>query len=143
MPKRDPNYEFVLRANPHSWWLCATNLHNQAAQLQKQTGRSLLTQTDGEGRVRMSRDGNNKSVFLLGGFAMENAIKAFLVFGNRCWISNGAIASKLQSHSLISTLFPQHQSWSSALARSPGHLRSRIVAAASARPPRQQVLCSG
>ena len=42
----------------------------------------------------------NKSVFLLGGFALESTIKAFLVYENPNWISNGRLSRKLRSHSL-------------------------------------------
>jgi len=42
----------------------------------------------------------DKSVFLLGGFALENAIKAFLVYENPHWVSGGRLSKKLQSHVL-------------------------------------------
>ena len=38
---------------------------------------------------------------MLGGFALENALKAFLVSENPEWISNGRLSRKLRSHSLI------------------------------------------
>lgn len=44
----------------------------------------------------------DKSVFLLSGFALENAIKSFLVYENPQWISNGRLARQLRSHSLTS-----------------------------------------
>jgi hypothetical protein len=100
MSLSDPNYEFVLSANPHAWLICASNLHDQAVQLRNRAGRSTLSLIDREDRIVLSRDGTNKSVFLLAGFAMENAIKSFLVFENPSWISNGAISSRLRSHSL-------------------------------------------
>jgi hypothetical protein len=37
---------------------------------------------------------------LLGGFALENAIKAFLVYEYPEWISNGKLSKCLRSHSL-------------------------------------------
>jgi len=42
----------------------------------------------------------DKSVFMLGGFALENALKAFLVYENPTWISNGRLAKNLKTHSL-------------------------------------------
>jgi hypothetical protein len=44
--------------------------------------------------------GYDQSVFLLGGFALENLIKALLVYENPHWISNGRLSGKLKSHSL-------------------------------------------
>jgi hypothetical protein len=62
---------------------------------------------DGSGRVLMWDD-TNRSVYLLGGFALENAIKAFLVFENPSWISNGKLASSLRSHSLTGLQVKSH-----------------------------------
>src|SRR5262249_19170911 len=42
----------------------------------------------------------DKSIYLLGGFALENAIKAFLVYENPAWVSNGRLSRSLRSHSL-------------------------------------------
>jgi hypothetical protein len=44
--------------------------------------------------------GVDKSVFLLGGFALENAIKAFLVYENPNWIAGGRLYKSLKSHKL-------------------------------------------
>lgn len=44
----------------------------------------------------------HKSIFLLAGFALENAIKAFLVYENPQWISNGRLCKNLKSHKLVS-----------------------------------------
>jgi hypothetical protein len=88
-------------ANPHSWLLTADNLHAQALFLNHSIGRTTSTRIDREG-VRTGWDGVNKSVFLLGGFALENAIKAFLVYENPQWISQGRLSSRLRSHSLVS-----------------------------------------
>jgi hypothetical protein len=100
----DPNLKFVqVMANPHSWLLTADNLHEQALALYERRGRSSLTSIDGGGNGdRKTWDGVTKSVFLLGGFALENAIKAFLVYENPEWISNGRLSRKLCSHRLTS-----------------------------------------
>ena len=97
---QDAGLKFVDFANPHSWLLTAVNLHDQALFLNCSIGRSMLTRTDQEGDST-TWDGVNKSVFLLGGFALENAIKAFLVYENPQWISNGKLSSQLRSHSLV------------------------------------------
>lgn len=94
------NLDFVAAANPHSWLLCASNLNDQAVFLQRNSGRAIMTQTDGEKRVIGSWDMTNKTVFLLGGLALENMIKAFLVFENPAWISNGRLAGDLRTHDL-------------------------------------------
>ena len=77
MNDTDTNLAFVLEwANPHSWLLTADNLHEQALAQRQRRGRSILTlHKQGEAK---SWDLVDKSIFLLGGFALENAIKAFL-----------------------------------------------------------------
>jgi hypothetical protein len=96
----EPNLRFVeVMANPHSWLLTADNLHGQALALYAQRGRSALTLVD-RTEAPQTWDGVNRSVFLLGGFAIENAIKAFLVYENPHWISNGHLSRELRSHRL-------------------------------------------
>lgn len=60
-----------------------------------------MTKVDKDNRVLRQTVGIDKSVFLLGGFALENAIKAFLVYENPQWISEGKLSGKLRSHSLV------------------------------------------
>lgn len=98
----DTDLEFVYRANPHAWLLTADNLHTQAIQLRKHLGSSIVKFTDYRNNFSTTRDVTNKSVFLLSGFALENAIKAFLVYENPNWISHGKLARRLKSHSLTS-----------------------------------------
>ena len=105
------NEQFVQMANPHSWFLVADNLHAQAVALRNTVGQSLLTFRDIKVRFEESWDATNRSVFLISGFALENALKAFLVYENPGWISNGTLSRKLRSHSLtglsqLSTLVP-------------------------------------
>jgi hypothetical protein len=105
LPSREEdaaNLKFVEIANPHMWLLAANNLHAQALHLDRSKGKSMLTHTDFREGTMTSWDGVNKSRFLLGGFALENAIKAFLVYENPQWISNGRLSSRLRSHSLVS-----------------------------------------
>jgi hypothetical protein len=92
---------FVDAANPHAWFMSASNLHEQAIYLRKNSGKSILWMTDGSSRVLGSWDMTNKSVYLLSGLVVENLIKAFLVFENPHWISNGHLARNLRTHNLV------------------------------------------
>jgi hypothetical protein len=99
---QEENRRFVEHfANPHSWFLTADDLHEQAAALYRGRSQSgITTKADGNNRILRQTVGIDKSVFLLGGFALENAIKAFLVYENPQWISEGRLSGKLKSHSL-------------------------------------------
>lgn len=99
----DDNRRFVEDfANPHSWLLMADDLHEQAVSLNNgRSQSSIMTKVDKDNRVLRKTVGIDKSVFLLGGFALENAIKAFLVYENPQWISEGKLSGKLRSHSLV------------------------------------------
>jgi hypothetical protein len=98
----DENKRFVEEfANPHSWLLTADNLHEQAAAIY--AGRaysSIMTKVDANDLILRQTRGIDKSVFLLSGFALENAIKAFIVYENPNWVSNGRLSKNLRSHSL-------------------------------------------
>jgi hypothetical protein len=100
--KIDENKWFVEEfANPHSWVLTAENLHEQANVLYRTRDRSsILTRLDASHRVIRQTRGVDKSIFLLCGFALENAIKAFLIYEHPEWVSNGRLSSRLKSHSL-------------------------------------------
>lgn len=99
-PEHELNYQFVQGANPHSWLLAADSLHHQATALGSKKHKGLLVQLDEHNQVIGQWEESNKAVFLLGGFALENAIKAFLVYENPSWISNGRLSKNLRSHSL-------------------------------------------
>jgi hypothetical protein len=98
----DESRRFVEEfANPHSWLLTAEHLHEQATALYRTRDQSsLVTKRDANNVVVQQTRGIDKSVFLLGGFALENAIKAFLVYENPDWIRDGRLSRKLKSHSL-------------------------------------------
>jgi hypothetical protein len=98
----DINVKFAELASPHSWFRVAGNLHRQAVHLYSRQGLFISTLTDFRNGVRKSWDDTNRSVFLLGGVALENAIKSFLVYENPHWISNGKLSGRLKSHSLTS-----------------------------------------
>lgn len=97
---QDANLRFVEKANPHAWLLTADDLHTQALHLYGQRGRGVTHLLDHRFGDTTTWDNVNRSVFLLGGFALENAIKAFLVYENPHWISNGRLSRSLKSHSL-------------------------------------------
>jgi hypothetical protein len=93
--------KFTEIANPHSWLLAADNLHAQAKNLYREQGQRMLTFVSSDGS-EISSDLSDKSVYLLAGFALENAIKSFLVYENPHWRSNGKLSKQLRSHSLVS-----------------------------------------
>lgn len=94
------NEEFVELACPHSWFLVADDLHGQAEELRKGFGQGHLTHHDYRSGMKVIWDNTNRSTFLLASFALENAIKAFLVYENPGWISNGKLSKFLRSHKL-------------------------------------------
>jgi len=96
------NKRFVEEfANPHSWLLMADNLHEQATEIyNRKIHSSIMTKLNAKNIIIQQTRGIDKPVLLLGGFALENAIKAFLVYENPSWVSNGRLSRRLQSHSL-------------------------------------------
>ena len=91
---------FAGLANPHHWLLTADNLFEQCVRLHRQKGRGYLQFNDGRGKT-LKWDVVDRSMFLLGGFALENAIKAFLVYENPNFVADGRLARELRSHRLI------------------------------------------
>lgn len=81
---------FIDAANPHQWLLTAISLHEQAVALWRNRGRSQLTHTAKDG-TRITWDNTNRATFLLAAFAMENMLKAFLVYGHPEYIAGGRI----------------------------------------------------
>jgi hypothetical protein len=94
------NEEFVNSACPHSWFLVADELHNQAAELMKGYGNETTKYTGFSTGKDNSWDNSNRAVFLLVSFALENAIKAFIIYENPDFISNGQISKEIRSHKL-------------------------------------------
>lgn len=99
----DKNYEFVSEfANPHSWFLVAENLHEEAASLFRRRERSGVTvRRDANGKMLSQTYSVDRPAFLLCAFAIENVLKAFLVYENPQWVSNGILSRQLRSHALI------------------------------------------
>ena len=90
---------FAAAADPHQWMLVAESLHEQAVALRALHGRSQITHR--EAGVSTSYDGTNRATFLLAAFALENAVKAFLVYDQPSWIGEGMIARDMRSHRLV------------------------------------------
>lgn len=117
-------------ANPHSWLLTADNLHEQATAIYaRRPHSSITTKIDADNVVLGQTRGIDKSVFLLSGFAIENAIKAFLVYENPHWVSNGRLSKNLRSHSLTqlqskSNIIPYKKQYISVLKAFEGGLDS-------------------
>lgn len=95
---------FEGEAVPHSWFLVARELNEQAEACFNRKGQSLLHRRASAAREEVvTFDLANRAAFLLGGFALENIIKAFLVYENPQWIANGKLSRKLTSggHKLV------------------------------------------
>jgi hypothetical protein len=105
MPKIRPDFsdhkskEFVTTADPHQWMLSAADLHEQAVALHQRRGLSQVT-LRGPAQPAVTWDGANRATFLLASFALESAIKAFLVYEHPEWIRGGRISHELCSHKL-------------------------------------------
>jgi hypothetical protein len=81
--------------------MMANELHEQATTIYEGRDRSAITtQTNAKREIVRRTRAIDKPVFLLGGFALENAIKAFLVYENPSWVSNGRLSRRLKSHNL-------------------------------------------
>jgi hypothetical protein len=110
---------FVEKAQPHSWFQVADDLHAQAVLLYQRRGNSVIGFSDVRTGERLNWDATNRTTFLLAGFSLENAIKAFLVYENPSWISNGRLSKQLRSHKL--TVLAAHSK------QIPHKLRGRAV----------------
>ena len=92
------NREFASSASPLNWYEVAKLMHENAHILHN-IPQGLITHTSGSERV--TRRSSNRPVFLLAAFAMENLIKAFLIYENPHYIEGGKLSRKLlNGHSL-------------------------------------------
>lgn len=89
---------FAAAANPHEWLLVAVNLHEQAQLLRQNRGRSLLTLRQ-PGHEPVTWDDTNRATYLLAAFAMENMLKAFLVYEHPNTVAEGYL-KKITTHDL-------------------------------------------
>ena len=81
MFSQEQSIKFESYANPHAWFLVASELHEQA-KLLKLNNSSKMTRLDYENNILSSWITSNRSTFLLAGFAIENILKAYLVYEN-------------------------------------------------------------
>jgi hypothetical protein len=101
---------FVFAAGPYRWLESADNLHRQAVALKEYSLDFEPIYSFNRKRTVKYND-NNRAIFLLCAFAIENAIKAFLVYEHPEWISDGYLSRELRSHRLVelsrkSTIIP-------------------------------------
>lgn len=95
-----PEEAFIARAHPHSWLLNADLLHDQAIFLWERGPQDTLSFQHHHADIKWTKFTKNQAVFLLTGFVLENAVKAFLVFENPSWIAESKLDKKLKSHKI-------------------------------------------
>ena len=91
--------EFEEFANPHSWFLVASELHEQAMLLRNGNS-SIITRRSYAEQHEITWSTSNRTVILLAGFALENIIKAYLVYEHPVFVKNGLLSNKLRTHKL-------------------------------------------
>ncbi|WP_281701321.1 hypothetical protein [Acetobacter malorum] len=96
----DQKQAFVDAANPHQWFLTAENLHSAAQTLWGHRGTDKITRSGSE-YPSVTWDETNRATFLLAAFAMENILKAFLVYEDPTVIKEGFL-TKITTHDLWS-----------------------------------------
>ena len=94
----EENKKFAKAAHPLNWYEVAKLMHENAHLLHK-THQGYVTYSDGVETI--TRPTSNRSVFLLAAFALENLVKAFLIYENPNYISNGKLSRQLlNAHNL-------------------------------------------
>jgi hypothetical protein len=89
---------FAQAAHPLNWYEVAKLMHENAHALHT-SPQGYVTYSDGVESI--TRPTSNRSVFLLAAFALENLIKAFLIYENPKYIENGKLSRQLlNGHSL-------------------------------------------
>jgi hypothetical protein len=76
-------------------------LHGQAKSLHDNSGRGRIALFVTGDRVGGIWDETSKAKFLLCAMALENAIKAFLVYEHPEWVANGCLHKEITSHRLV------------------------------------------
>lgn len=95
----EQSIEFEKYANPHSWFLVASELHEQANSL-KENSSSAITMHDYVSNQTNNWKASNRATFLLCGFALENILKAFLIYENPNYIEKGFLSNGIKTHKL-------------------------------------------
>ena len=97
----DQNKTFANAAHPLNWYEVAKLMHENAQMLHN-SPQSYVTYSDGVEFI--TRPTSNRSVFLLAAFALENLIKAFLVYENPHYIAGGKLSRQLTNAHNLSKL---------------------------------------
>lgn len=110
MYSQEQSIQFEEYGNPHAWFLVASELHEQA-KLLKSSNQSQISRIDCAQNSNSSWNTSNRSTFLLAGFALENILKAYLVYEYPQFIKGGFLANGIKTHKLTklarkSTLVP-------------------------------------
>lgn len=95
------NKDFADLADPHSWLLVANNLYEQAIRLRNGGSQGVISLRNPDGEILADWPVENRAIFLLSGFALENMLKAFLVYQNPVYVANGRLAEELRTHNLV------------------------------------------
>lgn len=94
------NRKFAEAALPLNWYEVAKLLHENAHILHNAPQGTV---SYGSGENWMTTRTSNRPVFLLAAFALENLIKAFLIYENPQYVEGGRLSKKLlNAHSLSS-----------------------------------------
>ena len=92
------NREFAKGASPLNWYEVAKLMHENAHVLHSSAQGHVVYSSGNSSKTRRT---SNRSVFLLAAFAMENLLKAFLVYQQPSYIEGGKLARELlNGHSL-------------------------------------------
>ena len=135
--------KFEEEANPHQWFLAASLLHDQAVELYARRGQGTIAKLHAGGYVLGQWAATNKATLLLSAFALENAIKAFLIYEHPAWISDGCLHHEICNHRLVAlsrkssliTLFAARQMGACCVRRGQRKLDAVPVFTAGKRPP--------
>ncbi|WP_409421300.1 hypothetical protein ABHF91_16380 [Pseudaeromonas sp. ZJS20] len=95
------NKLFAQAAHPLNWYEVAKLMHENAHALYDMH-QGMVTYNDGVKSI--TRPTSNRSVFLLAAFALENLIKAFLIYENPSYIEGGKLSNQLLSSHKLSKL---------------------------------------
>ena len=96
--KNVANKEFASAAHPVNWFEVAKLMHENAQALHDMP-QGIVSYSDDKKTI--TRPTSNRSVFLLAAFALENLIKAYLIYENPTYIEGGKLSGQLlNGHSL-------------------------------------------
>ena len=102
MSSTDESFEAMTV--PHEWYVVSQHLFESSMCLysNRRTSGTWITKKDASGTALAQEHSFDRSFFLLGGFALENIIKAFLVYEDPQLLANGKLNFAGRSHQLNS-----------------------------------------